>query len=207
MTSLFSAANGIDQQLSTSRGLLRPLTSILAGILVVGVLMQLSGYPVWEAYGALGSGATGLQWGKVVSSHDIPLGPSLHLNLFLLAQALAKVTPLLFAGLSVGLGLQAGLFNIGAQGQMVCGALAAALVGEIGGAGKAGTLPSLLHVPLVLVAGGCVGAAWGALPGLLKAKRGVHEVLSTIMLNYVAINLTTYLLTHDCKDQIGRAHV
>ena len=116
-----------------------------------------------------------------------------------MAQSLATVTPLLFCGLAVGLGLRAGLFNIGAQGQMTVGALAAAAVGLIGAAGPGG-IPPLLHVLMIIAAGALAGGVWGAIAGLLKAWRGVHEVISTIMLNFVGINVATYLVSHNLKD-------
>lgn len=172
---------------------------------MAALLMQLSGYDVRAAYLALWSGATGLASGPAHGSSQIPLGP-LHLNLNLLAQSLARVAPLLLVGMAIALGLRAGLFNIGAQGQMTVGALAAAVVGlwggssSSGGAGTGGGLPPLVHLPLTLLAGTVAGGLWGALPGLLKAYRGVHEVIATIMLNYLALNLVTYLVTHNLKD-------
>ena len=187
--------------------MLRPLWAILCGLTIAALVMQLSGYNVREAYGALFTGATGIEQGAARGTNQIALSvphyalKSYHLNTFLLAQSLAKMTPLLFCGLAIALGLRAGLFNIGAQGQMTVGALAAAYVGQWGiGKGDTGTLPPLLHITLVMGAGATAGALWGALPGLLKAYRGVHEVIATIMLNYVAINATTYFVTHNLKD-------
>lgn len=100
-----------------------------------------------------------------------------------LGEAGTKAALLTLTGLSVAVAFRVGLFNIGAQGQMVVGALAAAVLGaEV-------ELPGVLHVPACLVASAACGAAWAALPAVLKLKRGVHEVISTIMLNWVAINL------------------
>lgn len=184
-------------------GFLRPLLSIGVGMALAALLMLASGYRPMEAFAALGTGATGLEAGPASAPNQIALGP-LHLNLFLLAQSLAKVTPLIFIGLAIALGLRAGMFNIGAQGQMLSGALLAAVVGRWGAqAGErlpTGTLPIALHVPLVLLAGCLGGALAGALAGFLKAWRGVHEVISTIMLNYVAANVALYLVTHNLKD-------
>ncbi|PZR04849.1 MAG: ABC transporter permease [Archangium gephyra] len=100
-----------------------------------------------------------------------------------LGESATKAAILTFTGLSVTVAFRVGLFNIGAQGQLVVGALAAAVVGA-----KV-ELPSLLHVPLCLLAAAAAGAAWAFLPALLKLKRGVHEVISTIMLNWVAVSL------------------
>lgn len=183
-------------------GFLRPLLSVCCGLFLAGLVMQFSGYNALAAFGALWAGATGLQKGAANGPMDIPFA-GMHLSQFALAQSLAKVTPLLFAGLAISLGLRAGLFNIGAQGQMTLGALGAAVVGQIGA--EHTVLSPMLHVPLVLLTGAIVGALWGALPGLLKSWRGVHEVISTIMLNYVALDMSLYLVTHRLKDPTSMA--
>jgi general nucleoside transport system permease protein len=181
--------------------LLRPLGGIVVGLLLAGIIMAWSGYHPAEAFAAMWTGATGLEAGPATSDTMVKIGTG-HLNLFLLAQSLAKITPLLFTGTAIALGLRAGLFNIGAQGQMLMGALFAAVVGEMGRRNSAGdgTLNPGLHVFMVLVAGAAVGGAWGAISGVLKAYRGVHEVISTIMLNFAALDIIQYLVTHNLKD-------
>ncbi len=181
------------------RSAARPVLSALAGLLLAAIVMKLSGYNAVAACSALWSGSTGLQAGPAAAPRDIPLG-AMHISGFVLAQSLARVTPLIFTGLAVAIGLRAGLFNIGADGQMTVGALAAALAG----AAAPGLSPAA-HVPLVLLAGLLAGAFWGAMAGLLKAWRGVHEVISTIMLNYVASNFCLYLVTHSLKDVASMA--
>ncbi len=109
-------------------------------------------------------------------------------------ETLVKTIPLALTGLAVALGLRAGLFNIGAEGQLLIGALAAAWVGY------AVNPPAVIHIPLCLAAGVAGGALWAFLPGLLRAKRGVHEVITTIMLNYTAFYLTHYLVTTHMRD-------
>ena len=200
----------MNSHIPNSGGWARPLVSILAGLILAAILMQLSGYDVRAAYGALWSGATGLESGHARGTSQIALGPlNAHVNLYQLAQSLSRVTPLLLAGLAIALALRAGLFNIGAQGQMTVGALAAAVVGTWGASGKGSaghsSLPPFLHIFLVLLAGAVAGGLWGALPGLLKAYRGVHEVISTIMLNYLGLNIVTYLVTHNLKDPKSQA--
>lgn len=111
-----------------------------------------------------------------------------------IGETLVKTIPLVLTGLAVALGLRAGLFNIGAEGQLLIGALCAAWVGY------AVELPGIVHVPLCLAAGVVGGALWALLPGLLRAKRGVHEVITTIMLNYTAFYLTHYLVTVHMQD-------
>jgi simple sugar transport system permease protein len=171
--------------------------SVLLGLALAGVIMKVSGYAVQDAYGALWTGATGLETGPARAG-QVALG-GMHLNLYLIAQSLAKMTPLLFVGLAIALALRAGLFNIGAQGQMTCGALAAGVAGLWQG------IPTVVHIPLILLFGTLAGALWGALAAWFKATRGVHEVLSTIMLNYVAVNVATYLTTHNLKDPMQQA--
>jgi ABC-type uncharacterized transport system permease subunit len=105
------------------------------------------------------------------------------------AESLVISTPYIFAGLAVALGFRGGLFNIGAEGQLFVGGLASVYVGySISG------LPWYLHLPLALLAGMAAGAIWGAIPGYLKARTGAHEVINTIMMNYIAFRLTDYLL-------------
>lgn len=99
-----------------------------------------------------------------------------------IVDTLVSTAPLVLGGLSVALAFKAGLFNIGAQGQFLLGALGAVATGV-----SFATAPSWMAIPLALTAGMLAGAAWGFIPGLLKAVSGAHEVVVTIMLNYVAI--------------------
>ena len=181
------------QRLLERSGILRPVMSVAVGLILAAAMMALSGFSPGEAFSALWTGATGLAAGPPMGTHDIAFGSG-HIALFQMAQSFSKMTPLLFCGLAVALGLRAGLFNIGAQGQMTFGALVAAAVGMRTG------IPPVVHVPLTLVVGALAGAAWGALPGLLKARRGVHEVISTIMLNFIALDIANYLITHNLHD-------
>jgi ABC-type uncharacterized transport system permease subunit len=106
-----------------------------------------------------------------------------------IGESLVISTPYIFAGLAVALGFRGGLFNIGGEGQLFVGGLASVYVGySIEG------LPIYLHLPLALLAGVLAGGLWGAIPGFLKARTGAHEVINTIMMNYVAFRLTEYML-------------
>jgi ABC-type uncharacterized transport system permease subunit len=106
-----------------------------------------------------------------------------------MAESLVIATPYIFAGLAVALGFRGGLFNIGGEGQLFVGGLASVYVGyAITG------LPWYIHLPLALLAGILAGAIWGGIPGILKARTGAHEVITTIMMNYVAFRLADYLL-------------
>ncbi len=105
-----------------------------------------------------------------------------------IGQTLFKATPLVFTGLAVALGFRAGLFNIGVEGQLYLGGFAAALTGY----GLAGW-PAFLALPVALLAAALAGGAWGAIPGVLKARFGSHEVINTIMLNFIAFALVSYV--------------
>lgn len=152
-----------------------PLVAVLLALAIGAILLALSGANPFEAYGALWQGAFG--------------SPTA------IQRTLEKSTPLIFSGLAVAFAFKAGLFNIGAQGQLLLGAIVAAYVGfSIEG------LPAIIHAPLALLAGGAAGALYGAIPGALKVYTGAHEVITTIMLNYIAINITDYLADGPWKD-------
>ncbi|MCJ7781928.1 MAG: ABC transporter permease [Acidimicrobiia bacterium] len=115
-----------------------------------------------------------------------------------ISETLFAATPLILAGLAVAVGFQAGLFNIGVNGQMLIGGMVGLWVGF------SIDVPMIVHIPLAIVAAMIGGALWGAIAGLLKAKTGAHEVITTIMLNFIAIFLVDYLLTTSIFQQAGR---
>jgi len=106
-----------------------------------------------------------------------------------IGQVLFKATPLMFTGLSAAICFRAGLFNIGAEGQLTIGAFLTALVGTYFGG-----LPAPLLIPLCCLAGMAGGALWGAIPGALKARFGAHEVINTIMMNFIAVGVVSYFI-------------
>ncbi|WP_071187425.1 ABC transporter permease [Trichormus sp. NMC-1] len=107
---------------------------------------------------------------------------------------LTKMTPLLFTSLGVLVALRAGQFNIGGEGQIYLGALGSSLIGlYIQG------IPAFIHIPLALFLGFIFGAFWGLIPGYLKAIKGVNEVITTLLLNYIAVNLISYLVQNPLK--------
>lgn len=117
-----------------------------------------------------------------------------------ISETLTASIPLVLAGLGIGLAFRAGLFNIGAEGQMVVGGLMAAVVSfSVTG------LPMALHLPLVLVSGLLVGGLYAAIAGFLRAATGAHEVISTIMLNLISIRLLDYLLRQPFIQKEGRS--
>jgi ABC-type uncharacterized transport system permease subunit len=148
-------------------------------------------YP-WDTFrygfAAIGHGYVALFQGAIFNPHTAAkgtwagyVGP--------ISETLTNATPLILGGLSVGLAFRAGLFNIGGQGQVIMGGVCAGFIGFHY------HLPPGLHLLLGILAGMIGGAAWGGLAGFLKAKTGAHEVITTIMLNYVALYLLAYLLS------------
>ncbi len=131
-----------------------------------------------EAYGAMLRGAV----------YD-PRAPTALRQVRPITETLTIATPLIAAGLGVALAFRAGLFNIGAQGQVLVGAAASGYVGF------AVALPTGVHLLAAVLAGAAAGALWGGIAGFLRARTGAHEVITTIMLNYVALYLVQYLLS------------
>lgn len=152
-----------------------PVASVLLAISIGAIIVLLSGANPIEAYAGLLKGAFG-DPGKI-------------------GRTLEKATPLIFSGLAVSFAFKAGLFNIGAQGQLVLGAITAAAIGF----GVDG-LPLIIHLPLALLGGALAGGLYGAIPGALKTMTGAHEVITTIMLNFIALNITDYLANGPWKD-------
>lgn len=136
-----------------------------------------SGVAVGESYSALVTGSVG-SWSAISTT-------------------LERAAPLVSAGLAVTLAFRAGLFNIGAQGQLIIGAICAGYVGFTY------DLPPVVHVFAALAAGLVGGAVWGGVIGILKARTGAHEVITTIMLNYIALSILTWLLTKEAFQQSG----
>src|SRR5829696_6391990 len=155
--------------------LIFPLIAILISFVIGAVIMLVTGNNPVTAFGALLRGAFGS-----------PLA---------IGRTLLNATPLIFTGLAVAVAFRAGLFNIGGEGQFYIGAITAAGLGvALGSLGPLGTLLVLL---------GCLltGFLWGAIPGFLKAYFGAHEVITTIMLNFVAILLATYLALNPLRSE------
>ena len=118
-----------------------------------------------------------------------------------LSETAVWATPYIFAGLAVALAFKGGLFNIGAEGQLAIGAVLAALVGYGIPEWLGRDIPAIIHLPLAILAGIAGGAFWAAIVGFLKAYTGGHEVINTIMMNYIALNTISFLLNGPMKDQ------
>lgn len=159
------------------------LISILLGFGVGAVVLLVAGFNPLEAYWAILKGI--FSRSKYVS------------------YVIIYATPLIITGLSVAFALRTGLFNIGAEGQFIIGAMTAAMAGYFF------HLPIFLHAPLCLLLAMFAGAAWGGIAGYIKAKFGVHEVISTIMLNWIAFYLSNWSLTLKSFGQqgTGKSHM
>lgn len=148
---------------------MRVLIAAIIGLVLGAVVIAATGYSPVEAYSAMFREAFGTPES--------------------IAAVLGKSTPLILVGLAFLVSYSAGLFNIGVEGQFTVGGLAAVFVGS-----RLSSLPWWGLVPAVAVAGALAGAVWAGLAGWMKAARNVHEVVSTIMLNYIALGLGTYLI-------------
>ncbi|MCP4363376.1 MAG: ABC transporter permease [Chloroflexi bacterium] len=153
-----------------------PLLSVALALGIGALILLFSGANPLNAYAALLAGAFG--------------------SAEAFARTLEKATPLILGGLAVAFAFKAGLFNIGGQGQLLIGGIVAAYLGfAIEG------LPFIIHMPLALLGGSLAGAAYAAIAGALRAYTGAHEVITTIMLNFIAINITDYLADGPWKDE------
>ena len=148
--------------------ILVPVISVLLGLLAGAIIMLVSGYDPILGYSALFDGVVG--------------------NSFNIGETIRQATPLILSGLAVAFAFKTGLFNIGVEGQLIVGWLASVWVG------LAFDLPAIIHVPLAVIVAAAAGAFWAFIPGLLKAKFRVHEVIVSIMLNYTALYVTNYLI-------------
>jgi simple sugar transport system permease protein len=157
-----------------------PLLAVLTAVVVGGVVIAVAGGNPFAAYLGLIQGAFG--------------------STRALSETAVWASPYIFAGLAVALAFKGGLFNIGAEGQLALGAVASAWVGYALPGILGVPIPAAIHLPLTVAAGMLAGGVWGAIPGWLKARTGGHEVINTIMMNYIALNTVSYLLNGPMKD-------
>lgn len=167
-----------------------PVLSIVTALLVGAVVLVFTDPDTlgrWSRFFANPSRALEDSW-NLVSDAYVALFKGAFGSPAAWSETFVAATPLMLAGLAVGFAFRSGLFNIGASGQVLVGSLAAAYVGfRFDG-------PMIIHLPAALVAAAIAGAAWGGIVGLLKARTGAHEVITSIMLNYVAKHLVDYML-------------
>lgn len=154
---------------------LLPLWAVLSSLMLGMGFVFLAGAPPLQAYEDLLRGALADKFG--------------------LATTLVKTTPLLFAGLGVAVALRAGLINIGAEGQIYLGGLAAALVGLY-----VGPFPQIVHVSLAMLAAFVAGGMWALLPAVLRLRRGVSEVITTLLMNYIGLYVVGVVVSGPLKE-------
>ena len=159
------------------------LISIFMGLLVGAIVLMVAGFNPLEAYWVILKGIFSRP--KYIS------------------YVIIYATPLIITGLSVAFALRTGLFNIGAEGQYIVGAIVAAMAGYFF------KMPAILHVPTCIILAILAAALWGGLAGFIKAKFGVHEVISTIMLNWIALYLLNFVITLKAfaKQGTGKSYV
>ncbi len=156
-----------------------PLGSVVFAFIVGGLIVAVTGGNPFAAYQGLLCGGLG-----VACSTTTGENPALQIS-----TTIVFFTPLLMTGVAVALPFRAGLFNIGAEGQLLAGSVACTVIGI-----KFSSLPAPILLPMVLIGGTLAGAIWAGVPGVLKATIGAHEVVTTIMLNYVAQWLVRFLI-------------
>jgi len=174
-----------------------PALAVLTGLIIGAFAIILSGANVFTAYSALFVGSFGDPVRYFTGFQQLfTTGETAGLlrAIYPITESLVTATPYIFTGLSVALGFRCGLFNIGSEGQFFIGALCSAYVGY-----SLTGLPAYIHLPLALLGGAAGGALWGVIPGYLKARFGAHEVVNTIMMNWIAIQLSTWLLNGPMK--------
>jgi general nucleoside transport system permease protein len=176
------------QSSSTTKGLLRsaldamliPSLAIFTAVVLGGIIIaSVKGNPFLAYYGLI-QGSFG--------------------SAKALSETAVWATPYIFAGLAVALAFKGGLFNIGAEGQLAVGAVFAALIGYALPEWLGRDIPTIIHLPLAILVGMLMGALWAAIVGFLKAYTGGHEVINTIMMNYIALNTISFLLNGPMKD-------
>ncbi len=194
-----------------------PVLAIFSGILLGGVIVSLTTIEMFQAFGrgdiiggllegigaafrAYGALLEGMFGNPVKIFNALASGDGLEIRWAFrpIINSLVGSVPYIFAGLGVALGFRSGLFNIGAEGQLYIGAIFSVWVGI-----TFGNLPAIIHIPFALLAGALGGGLWGFIPGWLKAKTGAHEVINTIMMNYIAFRTSEYILRGPLKDPVS----
>lgn len=177
------------------------VASLILAFAVGAVVMVFSDAEVaatWAYFFSQPGDALSASWDKIASTFYAMWVGSVG-SWVAITNTTAEAAPLIAAGLGVAVAFRAGLFNIGGNGQAMIGAMLAAYLGfSIKG------LPLVIHLPLVLVVGVLGGALWGGIVGILKARTGAHEVILTIMLNYIAGSLLAWAMMQDAFQSPGR---
>ena len=212
MEELSPDLSGASRRRRIFQAMIIPLLAILSGLILGAVFIVFTSAEFYAAlseslwlgiktgfsivaqtYGAWWNGMFG-NFGDLLAYFQTGDIKDLYKFWYPISEGLTASTPYIFGGLSVALAFRAGMFNIGAEGQIFVGAVFAAYVGY-----SYNGLPWYLHIPLAVLAGALGGFLWGFIPGFLKARTGAHEVITTIMLNYSAFRLVEWLLNGPMK--------
>lgn len=164
-----------------NHGFLIPLIAILLGFLLGSIVMLFTGLNPKDLFISLIRAVTGINIANIGTGKKV-------FNSRYIGEYFVYVMPIILTGLSVAFAFRTGLFNIGAEGQVMLGSFVATYVA------LSLDLPKVLFVPIVILSGALAGAVWGFIPGILKAKFNVSEVVVTIMLNYVGLYMTNYFV-------------
>jgi simple sugar transport system permease protein len=181
--------------------LLVPVLAVFTALLLGGLLIVLTDASVYSAYDEGGLiAALGAAWQSAIQAYGALFSGSLG-GANAISESLVAATPYIFTGLAVAVGFRGGLFNIGAEGQLLVAAGVAVVIGY------SFELPAFIHLPLAILGGIAGGAIYGAIPGYLKAKTGAHEVINTIMMNYIAFRFFSWAFTGPLRRPGGDAPV
>lgn len=197
MSDLFKDVTGAGRQFNWRANVLVPALAILSALVAGGIIIAFGDLDTLKLWGSDPAQAASDTFNRLGDAYFALFEGSVG-GLGPISETLTRAAPLILAGLAVAIGFQAGLFNIGANGQMLIGGMFALVVGF------QFDLPIFLHIPIGIIAALIGGAIWGGIPGYLRAKTGAHEVITTIMLNFVALRLVDYLLTVDFFQLEGR---
>lgn len=191
----FARVSGVGS--SVGQAIVVPALAVLTALIIGAVIIALTDVDTLPLWGSDPAEAFRLTMDGILDAFRALFVGSLG-STRAISETLFAATPLILAGLAVAVGFQAGLFNIGVNGQMLIGGMAALWVGFTL------DLPAIILIPLALAAAIIGGGFWAGIAGLLKAKTGAHEVITTIMLNFIALFLVDYLLTTSIFQQPGR---
>ncbi len=190
------------------QAILIPILAIFAGLVLGGIIIIVTSEEVYAGFAKSFGAGLAASWNSVATAYSalftgsigdptaivaaLQSGDALAIKKAFnpILESLVAANPYIFAALGVALGFKAGVFNIGAEGQLYMGAIFSVVVGY-----SLTGLSPWIHIPLAMGAGALGGAIWGFIPGFLKAKTGGHEVINTIMMNYIAFDLSTWLLS------------
>jgi simple sugar transport system permease protein len=181
--------------------ILVPVLAVFSALVIAGLIIVVTEASVYTAFQEQGlAGGLAMAWRVVLTAYGALFSGSLG-SADAISESLVASTPFIFAGLAVALGFRGGLFNIGAEGQLWVAAGVSVVIGYTF------QLPAIIHLPLAVIGGFLGGAIYGAIPGYLKAKTGAHEVINTIMMNFIAFRFFDWAFTGPLRRPGGDAPV